>query len=210
MSFLAKPQDTSALPATFCRDLLHTLLLPAHPLLPPTTSSHAAVLVCCINASEPYVLLTRRSINLALHAGQISLPGGRIETKDESLEATALRETFEEIGLDPFVLQTLGRLPETRVSSGITITPVVAWCEREPELSHNPAEVAEIIQLPLHLALDASQYGTDTLERDGEIREFRFIRYGDHYIWGATARILLSLSELTNPVCADSHCETRS
>lgn len=178
------------------REVLLKSLMPARPPLPDSTAAHAAVLLCCVNSAAPHILLTLRSADLAFHAGQISLPGGRIEPADDSLEATALRETLEEIGLDPYVVETLGRLPDTRVSSGIMITPVVAWCEREPELSHNPAEVAEIIRLPLHLALDASLYGTDTLERDGQVREFRFLRYGDHYIWGATARILLSLAEL--------------
>ena len=183
-------------PADFGRELLLATLLPAMPLLPASTTAHAAVLLCCVNANEPYLLLTQRSANLSYHASQISLPGGRIEPADISLEATALRETYEEIGLDPYLPETLGRLPDTRVSSGIMITPVVAWCEQEPELSHNPAEVAEIIRLPLQLALDASLYGTDQLERDGESRQFRFLRYGEHYIWGATARILLSLAEL--------------
>jgi hypothetical protein len=94
-------------------------------------------------------------------------------------------------------LQLLGRLPDSRVLTGpgISITPVVAWSEQESELLHNPYEVDEIIKLPLRLALDASQYGTDTLECDGVKREFRFLRYQQHYVWGATARILLALSE---------------
>jgi 8-oxo-dGTP pyrophosphatase MutT (NUDIX family) len=178
-------------------DHLRQRLLAPTPALPACSDTHAAVLVCCINATEPYVLLTRRTLHLSLHAGQISLPGGRVDPADVSLEATALREAEEEIGLKPAGLQLLGRLPDSRVLTGpgISITPVVAWSEQEPELLHNPYEVDEIIKLPLRLALDASQYGTDTLERDGVKREFRFLRYQQHYVWGATARILLALSE---------------
>jgi 8-oxo-dGTP pyrophosphatase MutT (NUDIX family) len=178
------------------RDWLRARLLPATPPLPPDCKAHAAVLLCCIDAAEPYTLLTRRSPRLSLHAGQISLPGGRIDLQDDSLEHTALRETHEEIGLDPSLPQVLGRLPDTRVVSGITVTPVVAWCDEEPPLVHNPAEVDEIIRLPLHVALNAGLYGTDSLARDGEVRQFRFLQYEDHYIWGATARILLSMAEL--------------
>lgn len=178
------------------RDELRARLLPSSPPLPPDCKAHAAVLLCCIDAEEPYTLLTRRSPRLSLHAGQISLPGGRIDLQDASLERTALRETHEEIGLDPSLPQVLGRLPDTRVVSGITVTPVVAWCAEEPALVHNPAEVDEIIRLPLQLALDVALYGTDSLVRDGEVRHFRFLRHGEHYIWGATARILLSLAEL--------------
>lgn len=179
-------------------DSLRRHLLPPMPTLPECCASHAAVLLCCVNAPEPYTLLTLRTLHLSQHAGQISLPGGRIDKSDVSLEATAIREAREEIGLDPQAIQLLGRLPDSRVlsGSGIAITPVVAWSDREPELNHNPSEVDEIIKLPLLLALDASQYGKDLLDRDGVKQEFRFLRYQRHFIWGATARILLSLSVL--------------
>lgn len=192
----------TTLSAALTPDCLRRQLLPPLPVLPECCDTHAAVLLCCVNAAEPYTLLTRRTLHLSQHAGQISLPGGRIDPADLSLEATALREASEEIGLAPEGLQLLGRLPDSRVlsGSGIAITPVVAWTDSEPELNHNPHEVDEIIKLPLWLALDASQYGTDSLERDGVMREFRFLRYRQHYIWGATARILLSLSALIGPV----------
>jgi len=180
------------------KETLRQSLLPQQPALPSSTVAHAAVLVCLVNTPEPYTVLTRRSMQLSMHAGQISLPGGRVDLCDVSLEATALRESQEEIGLDPAGLQLLGRLPDVRVNAGtgIGITPVVAWCEVEPNLNHNPYEVDEIIKLPLPLVLDAGNYSTDTLERDGIARQFHFLRYQQHYIWGATARILLSLAEL--------------
>lgn len=193
---MAERQHNDLIRPVLDREQLRMRLLPATPPLPADCKAHAAVLLCCINSLEPYTLLTRRSPRLSLHAGQISLPGGRIDLQDTSLEKTALRETHEEIGLDPEIPQLLGRLPDTAVISGITVTPVVAWCDEEPALVHNPAEVDEIIRLPLQLALDAAQYGTDSLTRDGEVRHFRFLRHGDHYVWGATARILLSLAEL--------------
>jgi 8-oxo-dGTP pyrophosphatase MutT (NUDIX family) len=175
---------------------LQQLLLPMEPLLPLSTDLHAAVLLCWVASAEPYFLLTQRSNKLSQHAGQISLPGGRVEAADPSLEMTALREAHEEIGLDPALLQLLGRLPDVQVSSGIAITPVVAWCAQEPELQPNTHEVDFIISLPVRMALKPSNYGIDAFERNGVRREFHFLCYREHYIWGATARILLSLAGL--------------
>ena len=175
---------------------LDRCLLPPAPALPAAIDSHAAVLLCLVNAAEPYTLLTRRTMHLSQHAGQISLPGGRVDAADATLEATALREAREEIGIDTASLRLVGRLPDVTVlsGSGIAITPVVACSHHEPVLTHNPYEVDEIIKLPLWQALDQSRYGTDVLERDGVKREYRFLQYQHHYIWGATARILLSLA----------------
>ena len=179
------------------KETLRRSLLPPLPVLPSAIAAHAAVLLCWVNADEPYTLLTRRSMQLSMHAGHISLPGGRVDMCDASLEATALRESHEEIGLDSAGLLLLGRLPEVKVLTGsaIAITPVVAWSEAEPSLVHNPYEVDEIIKLPLQLVLNSDNYGTDSLERDGMKREFYFLRFQDFYIWGATAKILLSLAE---------------
>jgi 8-oxo-dGTP pyrophosphatase MutT (NUDIX family) len=183
------------------RQQLPTILLPAKPLLPPELHRHAAVLLLwCEDNAEPFTLLTKRSEHLALHAGQISLPGGRVDAEDQSLEATALRESYEEIGLDAGCLTTLGRLPDVEVSSGIVVTPIVASCTSLPPLCINPAEVDTLIQLPLAHALQVEAYGHDMLELHGVQRSFRFLRYQEHVIWGATARILLSLAQrLANP-----------
>lgn len=182
------------------KEALRRSLLPPLPVLPSSIAAHAAVLLCCVNTDEPYTLLTRRSMQLSMHAGHISFPGGRVDMCDASLEATALRESHEEIGLDPAGLLLLGRLPEVKVltGSGIAITPVVAWSEAEPSLVHNPYEVDEIIKLPLQLVLNSDNYGTDSLEHDGIKREFYFLRFQHYYIWGATAKILLSLAKTTS------------
>ncbi|HEY0962758.1 MAG TPA: CoA pyrophosphatase [Pseudomonadales bacterium] len=158
----------------------------------------AAVLVLlCPGVAEPVTILTRRSEDLPQHAGQISFPGGRVHGDDASLEATALREAIEETALDPSGLVLLGRLPVTVVqSSGFEITPVVAWTALRPQLRADPREVAELIECPLKLALDPALYRTGSLERDGQRREFWYIEFGGHHVWGATARILRSLALL--------------
>lgn len=162
----------------------------------PASSPQAAVLVLlCPGHHDPVTILTRRSEDLPHHAGQISFPGGRVHPDDTSLEAAALREAAEEIGLDPSLVSILGRLPVTVVpSSGFAITPVVAWAEARLQLQPDPREVAGLIECPLALALDPAAYKTGTLERDGVVREFWYIEFDDHHVWGATARILRSLA----------------
>ncbi len=116
---------------------------------------------------------------------------------DGSLEATALRETVEETGLDPASVVVLGRLPVTVVpSSGFAITPIVAWANARPHLHADPREVAALIDCPLALALDPASYKTGSLVRDGINREFWYIEFDGHHVWGATARILRSLALL--------------
>ncbi len=163
----------------------------------PASISQAAVLVLlCPGNAGPVIILTRRSTELPQHAGQISFPGGRMHANDTSLEATALRETAEETGLDPATVIVLGRLPVTTVSSGFLITPVVAWAKARPQLQANPREVVEMIDCPLALALDSAAYKTGSQERDGIRREFWYIEFDGHYVWGATARMLRSLAVL--------------
>jgi 8-oxo-dGTP pyrophosphatase MutT (NUDIX family) len=165
--------------------------------LSPASITQAAVLILlCPGAEGPVTILTRRSTELPQHAGQISFPGGRMHAADTSLEATALRETAEETGLDPSTVVVLGRLPVTTVSSGFRITPVVAWATARPQLQADPREVAELIACPLALALDPAAYKAGLQERDGVRREFWYIEFDGHYVWGATARMLRSLAML--------------
>ena len=175
---------------------LRRLLLPAEPAFQTSTAPQAAVLVLpCPGGKEPVVLLTLRSEDLPLHPGQIRLPGGRVQQGDASLEATALREANEETGLDPTIVEVLGRLPVTQVaSSGYDITPVVAMAMECPHWHPCPREVRALIELPLRLALDPDAYRRDSLVRNGVTREFDVLDYEAHYIWGATARVLLSLA----------------
>ncbi len=171
---------------------------PAEAASAAPSSLQAAVLVLlCPGAAGPVTLLTRRSDELPHHAGQISFPGGRVHPDDTSLEATALRETFEETGLDPESVTILGRLPVTAVaSSGFSVTPVVAWTDTRPHLRPDPREVAELIDCPLELALDPAAYRTGSIVREGLTREFWYIEFDGHHVWGATARILRTLALL--------------
>lgn len=176
-------------------DKLAPLLLPASPPLPVSPLPQAAVLLLLCPSPSPFTLLTRRSAALSRHAGQISLPGGRVDSADASLEATALREAAEETGLDPGGVRLLGRLPTVEVSSsGFLVTPVVGWSLVCPDWRADPGEVTELIEMPLSIVLDPDAYREDTIVTDNIKRRFYFIEYNNYYVWGATARILRSLA----------------
>jgi 8-oxo-dGTP pyrophosphatase MutT (NUDIX family) len=143
---------------------------------------------------EPTVLLTRRTEDLRDHAGQISFPGGRIEASDTSPEYTALREAREEIGLASRHVEIAGFLPEHRTMTGYRIIPVVGFLKPPFELRPDPAEVAEIFEVPLPFLLDPANHQRHSREYQGRTRHFHAMRHGRYFIWGATAGIIVSLA----------------
>jgi 8-oxo-dGTP pyrophosphatase MutT (NUDIX family) len=171
-------------------------LLPAgltHSRLAPDENRPAAVLV----ALEPGrgVWLTRRSSQMANHAGQVSFPGGKIEVSDASVEAAALREAAEEIGLDPEATEVLGRMDDFITGTGFHVSPVVALVRRDVVFVAAPDEVQEVFCLPFATLLDpAAPRLRRAIWREQE-SEFWVWPHERHVIWGATARILLNLAE---------------
>ena len=155
----------------------------------------AAVLVPIVAHPEPTVLLTLRSPRLSSHAGQVSFPGGRIED-GETPEAAALREAAEEVGLDPRLPELIGRLPDHLTGTGFHVAPVVALVPPPLALSPDPAEVAEAFELPLSTVLDPAAPERRSGEFRGRRREFWVWPHERHYIWGATAAILVNLARV--------------
>jgi 8-oxo-dGTP pyrophosphatase MutT (NUDIX family) len=154
----------------------------------------AAVLVPIVNRDPGLtVLLTLRAPHLTLHSGQVSFPGGRIDPQDASPEAAALREAHEEIGLDAGRVELLGRLPDYLTGTGYRITPVVAMLSPPFEWRPDPREVSEIFELPLTVLLDPANHRRDSREWQGRARHFFVIPHERHYIWGATAGMLVNL-----------------
>lgn len=157
----------------------------------------AAVLVPLVARSAmPSVLLTRRTDHLHHHPGQISFPGGRVEEADDSPVETALRETEEEIGLDRSHVELLGSLPDYFTGTGFRVTPVVGVVHPPFDLHLDAFEVAEAFEVPLTHFLDPANHQRLSREFEGRTRHFYAMPYHDHFIWGATAGIIMSLYRL--------------
>ena len=163
---------------------------------PPAHALHAASVLLPIVAHDdkPTVLFTQRTAHLKNHSGQISFPGGRAEAHDLSPERTALRETWEEIGLAAERIELLGRLSEYHTRTGYRITPVVGIVRPPFDLRPDENEVAEVFEVPLEFLLDVRNHKRHSRDFEGEQRQFFAIPYQGRYIWGATAGMLVNLS----------------
>jgi len=155
----------------------------------------AAVLMPIIAKPAPTVLFTQRTSNLTRHAGQVSFPGGRIEADDASPLQAALRETHEETGIAPDFVTVAGFMEGYETGTGFAILPVVGVVREGFTLMPNPAEVHEIFEVPLAFLLDPKNRELQSREWQGRKREFYAFNYGSHYIWGATAAILVNFAE---------------
>ena len=155
----------------------------------------ASVLVPLILGPAPGVLLTQRTAQLSTHAGQVSFPGGRIDPGDADAEAAALREATEEIGLRPEDVAVIGRLDDHLTGTGFRITPVVGLIPPGLPLEPNPDEVAAMFELPMAVLLDPNAPQRREMEYRGRLRQFWVWPHPEHYIWGATAAILMQLAE---------------
>jgi len=156
----------------------------------------AAVLVPIILGPAPGILLTKRTSHLAQHAGQVSFPGGRTDPDDPHPEATALREAQEEIGLDPARVELLGRLTDYVTGTGYRITPVLGLVPPGLDFTPSPHEVEAVFELQLAVLLDPKAPPQRRAHYRGRWRNFWVWPHPDHYIWGATAAILVHLAHI--------------
>lgn len=161
----------------------------------PAQLTPAAVLLPIVMRTEPTVLFTERSAKLAQHAGQVSFPGGRAEPTDDSLIRTALRETQEETGIDASFISIAGFLEAYETGTGFAILPVVGLLREGFALVPNTDEVAEIFEVPLAFLLDPANQQKEQAEWKGRMRHYYAFRYNGHYIWGATAAMLVNFAE---------------
>jgi 8-oxo-dGTP pyrophosphatase MutT (NUDIX family) len=160
----------------------------------PTRRTPAAVLIPLVERDSGItVLLTQRATTLKDHAGQISFPGGRIEPQDADAWHAALRETFEEIGLQSDLIEFAGYLPDHIVISGFRVTPAVGFVKPQFQLKIATEEVHDVFEVPLDYILDPANH-TFRQRKIGELTiDIHDIPYGDRNIWGATAGMLMTL-----------------
>ncbi|MGH6719207.1 MAG: CoA pyrophosphatase [Alphaproteobacteria bacterium] len=182
------------------REAILRRLAVARPVAEPDGAARltaAAVLIPLVErAGGMTVLLTRRADGLPNHAGQIAFPGGRVEPGDAGPAATALRETAEEIGLAPDRVEVAGTLAPYRTGTGYHITPVVGFVVPPFDLVPDPTEVAEVFEVPLAFVLDHANHRRDSMVWRGELRWYDALPYGERYIWGATAGMLVRFARL--------------
>lgn len=155
----------------------------------------AAVLLPFIDGSDPSLVFTQRTDELPRHAGEISFPGGLAEDGDDGLMRTALRESHEELGLDPSSVEVLGALaPIHTVVSGILVIPFVGVLDGRPAFTPNPGEIAEVLEFPLR-RLAAAEATVEWQLEDHVYRGFAYELDG-RTIWGATAWMLHEFLDL--------------
>ncbi|HLU06240.1 MAG TPA: CoA pyrophosphatase [Woeseiaceae bacterium] len=180
---IAMPERLRAWPPEL-RDKLTTELKPAGVLIPIIEHEDSLT-----------VLLTRRSSALRYHASQVSFPGGRMELGDADIRATALRETWEEVGIQPADVDVAGYLEPTPTITGYAVTAIVGIVPPGLDLRIDPNEVERTFEVPLAYLLDAANERASEREWNGlrlPIVEFHF---ASERIWGATANILLDLRQ---------------
>ncbi len=157
----------------------------------------AAVLVPLVDRARGMtVLLTQRSPHLADHAGQVCFPGGRMEPHDRDPATAALREAQEEVGIAPDCIELVGQLDKYVVRTGYEITPVVGVLDPPSALVHDPTEVSDVFEVPLSFILDPLNVQLQQRAFNGAMRQFYVWPYPGYYIWGATAAMLVNLSEV--------------
>ena len=163
----------------------------------PVELKPAAVLVPIVDRPHGMtILLTQRTDHLHDHAGQISFPGGRAEPTDLDLQATALRETEEEVGLPRERIDLVGQLDIYVTRTGFEVTPVVGIVNPPFPVKPDPFEVADVFEVPLSFIVDPDNHEQDSRIHNGVARQFYVLPYEGRYIWGATAGMLVNLSEV--------------
>jgi 8-oxo-dGTP pyrophosphatase MutT (NUDIX family) len=170
---------------------------PGHPRMKLVKALRdAAVLIPVVDhGAEATVLLTKRAEKLRSHSGQVAFPGGTIDPTDPSPEAAALRETFEEIGLEKEHVEIIGRMPDYVAGSGYRIAPVLGIVRPGFTLALNADEVDAAFEVPLGFLMDPANHARDSRMWNDLEWFFYEMPYGGQRIWGVTAGIIRTLYE---------------
>jgi len=199
-----KPQ---ALQARFNKPPLWTPEVVREPIFSERKPQQAAVLIALVmrgpERQTPHLLLTQRAAHMKTHSGQVAFPGGKLDPQDAHLQAAALREANEEVGLHPRHVQVLGELPMYQTGTAYQVTPVVALVSPELELSPSADEVADVFEVPLIFLMNPAHHRRHHYEVNGVTRQWFSMPYEEtrlssegqpevveRFIWGATAGML--------------------
>lgn len=164
----------------------------------PGREQAAVLLLLYERDGEPWVVLTKRTDTVRTHKGEISFPGGARDPEDPDLWTTAVRETVEELGVDPDGVRQLGALDDfPTFSSGYVVSPFVAAFDGTPEWHPSEHEIAEVIELPLRRLAEAHR--AEYWERHGARRPMHLFEVDGNTVWGLTAFILRGFLDLVGP-----------
>lgn len=157
----------------------------------------AAVLIAVTERAEPGVLLIHRPGTMRAHAGQVALPGGRLDPGETDIDA-ALREANEELGIAPEHVHVIGPLDTFLTGSGYAVTPVLALIPPDLPLVPSPDEVAQWFEAPFDFVMNPANHLSRAIEWEGQMRHLVEIPWNGHRIWGITGAILANLSKRLN------------
>jgi 8-oxo-dGTP pyrophosphatase MutT (NUDIX family) len=165
------------------------------PKVPGKDARVAAVLILLFpEKGSIHTIFMQRPEYDGVHGGQISFPGGKQEQEDDNIVQTALREAFEETGIDPSKVKIIGTLTPLFIPvSNMIVTPVIGWADKKPLFNYRPEEVAFLIDADLKRLLNPSIVQTKPFEIRGELVKVKYFDYDENTIWGATAMILQEL-----------------
>lgn len=157
-----------------------------------TNLPQAAVLIPLVKQDTGFNLIfTRRAPHMSTHGGEVAFPGGKKDDSDPSLMWTALRESREEIGLDPQLVRIIGRCGSIVSRFGLEVTPFVGVISQTPELNANTDELDRIFSIPLDYLLDPNNLQTDLWQMRHHTYRMPSFRYGEYHVWGLTAIMLV-------------------
>jgi 8-oxo-dGTP pyrophosphatase MutT (NUDIX family) len=167
---------------------------------PPTARKAAVLMLLLQKNGEWHIVLTERTGNERdPHSRQISFPGGSVELSDVDLTATALRETHEEIGVEPTVIQVIGAMTDVYIPvSNFHVQPILAWTKGTPQYKRQETEVKQVIETPLSVLKNAANWKVKDI-RISETQELKNVPYfdvDDKHVWGATAMMLAEFLEI--------------
>ena len=172
---------------------------------PPEARLAAVMLLIFPKNNEWHVLLTERTVNLTpnRHSGQISFPGGKFESTDASLQACALRETNEEVGIPPETVNVIGAMTDLYIPvSNFHVFPFLGWLKEAPKYQRQETEVQQIIETPLSILQNPRHRGVKNIyiREDFTLEDVPYFDVFGKSVWGATAMMLSEFLEIVNDI----------